>query len=365
MKHPQGMSVAAQNRPIGTIGLRAALLVGVSLGALSIGFGGMSAEAADQTVPPATKVRVVKAPPPPPPPSWFFSAEGGGACSTSNIAVRSPFVPGANLAHVGRGCGWTTRLGLGQEHAGMFGGLANYWGLFIRYTRIQDSVPVNGHFDFIFPGFTGLYPYGFNGNTGFDERRTVIDFEAGRDIGIGDESKLRAIAGLRFAHYSGETSVLGLAHENGTYAANFFTQQQFDGAGPRIGFSYRRPLLGMIELTADGSAAELWGRYKTNLTDTFNGAGAYSISGGESHDGWVGNLEGSLALAYAPYGPRGWEFSLGVRAEDWFNQIHGNAFNASSTSNNGTPQKPVLIPGERDDRFDWGPFLRVKVPFGN
>jgi len=41
-----------------------------------------------------------------------------------------------------------------------------------------------------------------------------------------------------------------------------------------------------------------------------------AISGQESHDGWVGNLEGSVALAYAPYGPRGWDVSLGIRAED-------------------------------------------------
>jgi hypothetical protein len=347
------------------IGLRAALLVGVSLGALSIAFGGMSAEAADQTVPPATKVRVVKAPPPPPPPSWFFSAEGGGACSTGNIAVRSPFVPGANLAHVGDACGWTTRLGLGQEHTGMFGGLADYWGLFVRYTRIQDSVPVNGHFDFIFPGFYNLYPYGFNGNTGFDERRTVIDFEAGRDIGIGDESKLRAIAGLRFAHYSSETNVQGVSFATSPgYVANFFTKQEFDGAGPRVGFTYRRPLLGMVELTADGSAAALWGRFKTDLNDTFIDNGAYSITGGESHDGWVGNLEGSIALAYAPYGPRGWEASLGVRGEAWFSQIDTNPFSASSTDNSG-PAKPFSIPGQRDDRFNWGPFARLKVPFGN
>jgi Legionella pneumophila major outer membrane protein precursor len=56
--------------------------------------------------------------------------------------------------------------------------------------------------------------------------------------GIGDESKLRAIAGLRYAHYSSDTNGLGSA--NG-FEANFFTKQQFDGAGPRIGFTYRRP----------------------------------------------------------------------------------------------------------------------------
>jgi Legionella pneumophila major outer membrane protein precursor len=290
------MSVIAQTRPIGMIGLRAALLVGVSLSALSIAFGGMSAEAADQAAPPATKVTVVKAPPPPPPPSWFFSAEGGGACSTSGIAVHSPFVPGANLAHVGHTCGWTTRLGFGQEHTGMFGGLADYWGLFARYTQIQDTAPVHGVFGTFFPGFPNLYPYRFSANSPFDERRTVIDFEAGRDIGIGDESKLRAIAGLRYAHYSSDTNVLGSA--NG-FEANFFTKQEFDGAGPRIGFTYRRPVLGMVELTADGSAAALWGRFQTNVNGTLN-PNAYSISGQDSHNGWVGNLEGSIALAYAP-----------------------------------------------------------------
>jgi hypothetical protein len=178
--------------------------------------------------------------------------------------------------------------------------------------------------------------------------------------GIGDESKLRAIAGLRYAHYSSDTNVLGSA--NG-FEANFFTKQQFDGAGPRIGFTYRRPVLDMVELTADGSAAALWGRFQTNVNGTLN-PNAYSISGQDSHNGWVGNLEGSIALAYAPYGPRGWEFSLGVRGEAWFSQIDANTFSAPS-SLNGTPEGPVAIAGERDDRFNWGPFARLKVPFGN
>jgi hypothetical protein len=51
------------------------------------------------------------------------------------------------------------------------------------------------------------------------------------------------------------------------------------------------------------------------VLETFRVASA-AISGQESHDGWVGNLEGSVALAYAPYGPRGWDVSLGIRAED-------------------------------------------------
>jgi hypothetical protein len=180
-----------------------------------------------------------------------------------------------------------------------------------------------------------------------------------RDIGIGDGSKLRAMAGLRFAQYSDKTNVLGSAQK---YAVNFFTKQQFDGIGPRIGFSYRRPVLGVIEVVGEGAAAGLWGRFKTNINDTLNGGGAYSIVGGESHNGWVGNLEGSIALAYAPYGPRGWDVSLGIRGEAWFSQIDTNAFNAASTSNHATPQAPVAVSGQREDRFNWGPFLRVKVP---
>jgi hypothetical protein len=189
----------ANIRPTHSIGLRSALLVGVSLGALSIGFGGMSsADAADVKVPVATKAKVLKAPPPPLP-TWFFSAEGGAACSNRNIAVRSGFVPGVDLAHVGNACGWTTRLGFGQENAALFGGMADYWGVFVRYTRIQDSAPFNGPVGVFFLS-GNLYPYGLSANTGFEEHRTVIDFEAGRDIGIGDGSKLRALAGLRFAH---------------------------------------------------------------------------------------------------------------------------------------------------------------------
>jgi hypothetical protein len=41
-----------------------------------------------------------------------------------------------------------------------------------------------------------------------------------------------------------------------------------------------------------------------------------------------------------------------------------NNFSASY-SRLGASEGPVAIAGERDERFNWGPFLRVKVPFGN
>src|SRR5690348_13680265 len=107
-----------------------------------------SAVAADVKVPGATKAKFLKAPPLPPPPTWFFSAEGGAACSGSNIAAHSRFVPGVDLGHVGNACGWTARVGFGQEHTALFGGMADYWGVFVRYTRIQDSAP--GHIRNIF-----------------------------------------------------------------------------------------------------------------------------------------------------------------------------------------------------------------------
>jgi hypothetical protein len=66
----------------------------------------------------------------------------------------------------------------------------------------------------------------------------------------------------------------------------------------------------------------------------------------------------------SPYGPHGWDASLGIRAEDWLSQIDSNTFNAS-TADTGTPEKPLAVSAQREDRFDWGPFLRVKVPFGN
>src|SRR5690242_13694891 len=107
MSHLGGLSLAAQTRPTDLIGLRRALLVGVSVGALSIGVAGISnADAADVKVPAARKAKVLKAPPLPPPPTWFFSAEGGAACSNSDVAVRSRFVPGVDLAHVGCDCRW-------------------------------------------------------------------------------------------------------------------------------------------------------------------------------------------------------------------------------------------------------------------
>ena len=95
-----------------------------------------------------------------------------------------------------RHCARRRVSGLAQAKPGAFLGL-DYWGVFLRRSELKHASFSNGLS--IAPS-PSPYPNNVVTSQGVSsEDRTVVDFEVGKDLGIGSGANLRAIAGLRYA----------------------------------------------------------------------------------------------------------------------------------------------------------------------
>jgi hypothetical protein len=289
-----------------------------------------------------------------PPPALFLSLEGGAACQFGqeiNAAPALDFVAGlhdftvtsSNYKFGGNECGWTGRIGIGQDNLNAFGGLLDYWGVFVRQTDFgKDRFSASGA-AFYTPDPT-YYGQGSADGT-YKEKRTVVDFEVGQDIGIG--SGTRIFGGLRYARFRGDARIDGtyVYYDPTPYTYAFSANHKFEfsGIGPRIGLAARVPLQGCFGLLFMGSASALYGDRVTKFQFSVPGFSAGGLK--ETDTGWVTNLEGETGLTFA-VSPSA-ELVAGVRVEAWFDQI------ASGTAVNSA------------DRDNWGPFGRLVVKFDN
>lgn len=288
-------------------------------------------------------------------PALFVSLEGGAACQfgdTINAAPALDWVAGlhnfavtANNYKFGEGeCGLTGRIGIGEENIKAFGGLFNYWGVFVRETDFRnDRFKASGAAYYISdPTYSGQGSA--NGN--YKEKRTVVDFEIGRDIGIGSRGEdLRVFGGLRYARFKGNARIEGtyVYYDPAPHDYPFSAQHrfEFDGVGPRIGLTARVPLQGGFGILFTGAAAVLYGDRTTKFQ--FDVPGFISGALKDTNRGWVTNLEGEAGLTFA-FAPSA-ELVAGVRAEGWFDQISsGTAVDSA-------------------DRNNWGPFARLVMKY--
>jgi len=119
-----------------------------------------------------------------------------------------------------------------------------------------------------------------NGKTTSAESHLVLDFEAGKDVGVGmfgHDSTSVLNAGLRFAHFATSRRVTGFQETNGiNFQTSYFRTYRWPGYGTR-----RRELWDVI--SASGSA-----------TASFKGVGP-SIQWEASAPLW-GNAQGGLSL---------------------------------------------------------------------
>lgn len=347
--------------------LRRLFMCSASAVALQIGVGTLAADAAD-VAPPILDEQ--------PRPPLVLSLEGGAACSFGDrgsfSATSEPSLyyfsaePATASARFGNtDCGATGRIGVFQEGPGILLGRADYWGFFLRHSWLgKDS----------FRGFGETYTDGayakyyqdveFAGT--FKEERTVVDFEVGKDIGIGRPGgNVRLFGGLRYARNTNSFKTGGSVES----ALSFFyyytnaysdfslsAKQRFDGIGPRLGISGRQPLAQQLSLVFSTSASALWGRHRIEVDA--NGPGLNEAFSTSDH-GWVTNLEGEVGLSFL-FAPGGAELTGGVRAEAWFGQARpANVdFSAIPEESSDFSFKGKL------DRHNWGPFLRLNVPLG-
>ena len=260
--------------------------------------------------------------------------------------------------------GWTGRVGLMQEKSGTFLGL-DYWGIFVRHSEHTSSA-FSGSKATTFYG--GAYQALLGTDGRYKEDRTVVDFEVGKDIGIGSAANLRAIAGLRYARQSSRTSLgtttfdsyLGI-----TTSTSVRINNSFEGLGPRLGLVAELPISSGIRLRLGGSGSILWGDHSSS--GNVSGSCAPTCTNPTSlalnqSNGSVTNLEGEAAGVFAMPNLNGAELSLGERGETWY-QIGGpSQISLQTTAGTALTVSTAVGAAGSLDRNEWGPFLRLKVP---
>jgi len=203
----------------------------------------------------------------------------------------------------------------------------------------------------------------------FEEDRTVVDFEVGKDIGIGGgESKLRIFGGLRYAHYTSDFTAKG----EGGYGIGYYgpclicfkatssfsvrADHSFDGVGPRLGLTAQHPLFGGFFLTGSVSGSLLWGDHQVRLSaigQTLNTRAKFS------DDDLVSNAEGEIGVGM-PFLARG-TLIVGARWEGWFDQAEFSTYTLELSD--PCACREGSFTGSLD-RNNWGPFVRFNLPLG-
>ena len=325
--------------------LRRTMLLSTSLATLAVASTAFADASAQQNV--STEI------------GTFLSIEGGLTCASGDSVSPSqgPFnLPAGELFNIRTDlelgsdrCGWSGRVGFGQHSVSIGPSWLDYWGLFVRHSEIPtDRTGANLIADITYYGV--LYPnYAGPVRGESNEKQTVIDFEVGRDIGLGEEgATARVYGGARYARFEANNNVSGT--QTGPsgfwyYSISADTRAQFHGAGPRIGLEFSVPLSPPLTLVLGGSASALFGKQESTIDaqvfSSFFG-NSTSTSLAVSENDWVGNVEGEAAIKFKPFGPQGGNLAIGVRAEAWFDQFRG--------------------PNGQDlDRYDWGPFIRFNI----
>ena len=308
------------------------------------------------------------------PPGMSLSLEGGAVCDLGDSGSFSTTYTYSGVKAFDQtrfgdvGCGWTGRIGLSQERPGVIFGVADFWGVFVRHENFgSDHFRTSGSAsDDRFIIGPKYYFAGINSGGKFDEDRTVVDFEVGKDIGIGSPgSKLRIFGGVRYAHYSsnfaasGQTEgvycgpLSGCSYYDGRFSLR--SKTTFDGVGPRLGVTAQLPLFGRLFLTGTASGSVLWGVHSLRMFSAGPGAtGRFS----PSDDDAVTNAEGELGLGWL-FSPNGAKMVVGARWEGWFDQSQFKHYSIDLDED----RTKAFASGSLD-RNNWGPFLRLNIPLG-
>ena len=176
------------------------------------------------------------------------------------------------------------------------------------------------------------------------ERLTFIDFEAGRDIGIGGaEGNATLFAGLRFARFR--------AKENGNvnlyyygypyYGSAGSIKRTFTGIGPRVGLNFRMPLNEVFAFRLDAAGALLFGKRKFRSSGSFAGTN-------RSKSTVVPNVDAFAGIAWTPASMPNLQLTVGYGVNAYFNMV-----------DRGGP----LFANGSGDRIIHGPRIGLRINF--
>ncbi len=182
------------------------------------------------------------------------------------------------------------------------------------------------------------------------ERLTFIDFELGRDVGIGSNLDLSVTLGLRFASFR------STERGNGRYtqmistspgftspfilstSAPIHIKRKFLGVGPKLGFNASLPLSETLSWKMAVAGALLIGKRKVSGFDGFD-------TFRRSKSAVVPNIDATVGLAWKP--TENMQFTIGYGVNAFFNMV-----------DSGFAEK-----GAKKDRIIHGPKIGLRITF--
>ena len=300
---------------------REALLVTVSAIALTVAVEGR-VWAAD--IPQAPVAPAVSSPA-----ETWIAVEGAWNRFDGDTMGESPtYYPGGyalSLRNTDFDDGWGAALEVGHQPGGS---LFDYVGR-VRF-RTND-----GNSRYSYPGGY-YYGPGYSGaSRKIDEDQIIVDFEVGRDLGIGSygQTKTRAHFGVRFAHFDANSNTQYPTYY-GAYSYGIRANSKTWGIGPRIGINSDIQLGEsnfMLEL--DLAGALLFGKRDSTSRSTYGYVGyqypVYRASNDESVV--IPNLEAAAAISYL-FGDN-LSASLGYRFDGYWNAVEQDGFFGTNDGN--------------------------------
>ena len=195
---------------------------------------------------------------------------------------------------------------------------------------------------------TGFYTGTYSANLRHREDHFIIDFQVGKDFGLGmfgHDGKSVFSAGIRYAHFTARTDVD--FHTSTKYFSGNgreVVSRGFHGVGPMISWEASAPIDDANGLSLDWGAnvAVLFGR-QTNKIRAFY-SGSSTGYGGTGHRGkTVPEVGGFAALSWHCPDMNS-AVSLGYKVDAWFNVLDGGFANHLDAS-----------------RVMHGPFLKLAI----
>ncbi len=194
-----------------------------------------------------------------------------------------------------------------------------------------------------------VYTYGAVLNVDKKERLTYLDFEVGRDVGLGaDGPALTLVGGLRVASFKSKETVAGTFAIYTPLAAvpiisgpiTASVRRKFTGFGPRLGLEANVPMNEVLSLKMEAAGALLFGKRKVTAVDGIGNVFSRSKSA------VIPNLEASVGLALKPDGSN-IQLTLGYGVNAFFNMVD------SGFQNQGSSKSRVLHGPKVDLRVDF------------
>lgn len=325
--------------------LRYALLVTVSV--LSFSAVAPRAQAADLPARKSSPELVVAAAS-----TCWASVEGDYLLRTGNkttygfIGVPQLLGARASPVTIKGGSGYGGQLGFGCRPA------LSAWdyAAFVRYSGTNRKRGVNA-IGISITSSSRSPSAGFVGTTRNRERHLVLDFQVGRDLGIGGgpDTSLKVTGGIRYANFKSTTKGTFFDSSNSTQLFPFKDTSRTWAVGPRLGLEGQSGLGNGFGLDYGAGISALYADRRLNIGRDLLVNNINSFA--RAKTGFLLGLDANVAITYKI--STNAKFSLGYRADYYANAVLD--LNSRAIQNNVVG----AITTKTRSRLDMGPFVKL------